>query len=397
MITDMAIVLFQRNYVLLSTLIAAVGLPILMAIAKKESYYTWLDLAPDAIRRGAVIGVIMGVFGYVALMASRLIAEAASPPVGAHALFWAYHLVPVYGAAVLFLPVLWGSESRLPEALSATFSAVSTVCAKLSNLLIPKFVKALYYSMRLSKCFGGKADHVRYDALRSLGKVRGLFAVARLSLALRDEDDGTRWRAAEVLGEMGDRRAVGPLVKSLSNTGDQIVFMKTAGALSKLGDRRAVKPLAGALEDENRRVRGIAARALGDLGDALAVGPLLKYLKHNEDEEALIALGKLGDERAVEGLVEILRGSEDEQRRRLVAELLFDFGRRDFSLVAKHWNAIKRRCRKSTHKDSHADHVDDHKVGSELIEAHGDSQNSAGYESIDIPADLRHRRRQEQP
>lgn len=80
---------------------------------------------------------------------------------------------------------------------------------------------------------------------------------------------------------------------------------RAADALWSIGDRRAVPDLLAALEDPSPKVAGFAASALGDLGDATAVLPLLELferLPDNRDEakaRVADALGKLGDPRAI--------------------------------------------------------------------------------------------------
>ncbi len=54
--------------------------------------------------------------------------------------------------------------------------------------------------------------------------------------------------------------------------------------LGKLGDKRAVLPLIEALKDEDEDVRKEAAEALGELEDKRAVVPLIEALK-DEDVE----------------------------------------------------------------------------------------------------------------
>jgi HEAT repeat protein len=49
--------------------------------------------------------------------------------------------------------------------------------------------------------------------------------------------------------------------------------------LGEIGDPRAVDPLIEALKDEYSRVRSSAARALGEIGDPKAVDPLTEALK----------------------------------------------------------------------------------------------------------------------
>ena len=90
-------------------------------------------------------------------------------------------------------------------------------------------------------------------------------------------DEGVRRHAAGALGKIGDARAVEPLIGVLSDD-DENVRWRAAEALGKIGDKRAVEPLIGVLGDEDEYVRSSAAEALGVIGDVRAVEPLIKAL-----------------------------------------------------------------------------------------------------------------------
>lgn len=100
--------------------------------------------------------------------------------------------------------------------------------------------------------------------------------------------------AATALGELGDSGAVGPLIHLLR---DRSAMLRGAAAhaLGKLGDRTAVEPLIARLRDRGTGrkdisvgpclfgmtapsssgwVRWNAIRALAELGDPRAIGPL---------------------------------------------------------------------------------------------------------------------------
>ncbi|MFW6107878.1 MAG: HEAT repeat domain-containing protein, partial [bacterium] len=64
----------------------------------------------------------------------------------------------------------------------------------------------------------------------------------------------------------------------LLKTGNDWARAVAAGSLGELGDRRAVGPLIKALVDRTVRVRVAAAASLARLGDARAVGPLTRRL-----------------------------------------------------------------------------------------------------------------------
>jgi HEAT repeat protein len=76
-----------------------------------------------------------------------------------------------------------------------------------------------------------------------------------------------RYGAALALGEIGNASAVGSLIGALKDENWEVRAM-AAEAIGKIGDARAVDPLTESLEDENERVREEASRALVKLRGA---------------------------------------------------------------------------------------------------------------------------------
>jgi HEAT repeat protein len=182
----------------------------------------------------------------------------------------------------------------------------------------------------------GDADQrVQRAAAAALGQLGDARAVEPLLSALRDApveplplrlgdaDSGVRHQAAEALGQLGDVRAVEPLIGLLGDAGSD-VQRAAAEALGRLGDVRAVEPLLRALGDEDSDVRQVAAEALGQLGDGRAVEPLLTALRDPDwsvRRAAAAALGQLGDARAVEPLLTALRDEDSDVRQAAEAAL----------------------------------------------------------------------------
>ena len=76
----------------------------------------------------------------------------------------------------------------------------------------------------------------------------------------------------------------------------------TLEALGQMGDAGAVAPLIAALKDDTSSVRQAAAEALGQIGDAGAVEPLIVVLRDASTgvrRAAVDALGRIGDPRAL--------------------------------------------------------------------------------------------------
>lgn len=86
-----------------------------------------------------------------------------------------------------------------------------------------------------------------------------------------------RKKAIRALGTIGDARAVKPLIKLLSPYNDDI-HNEAIEALGNIGDARAVDPLIKILEGWNFEIRRAAAEALGKIKDIRAVEPLIEAL-----------------------------------------------------------------------------------------------------------------------
>ncbi|MFB0544858.1 MAG: HEAT repeat domain-containing protein, partial [Asgard group archaeon] len=185
---------------------------------------------------------------------------------------------------------------------------------------------------------------IRDKAADLLWKMREI-AVEPLIKALKNKSWKIRDKAAEILGEIGDARAIEPLIQALEDTmkdedvdyGLDIWEVPTAKALTEIGEP-AVEPLIKALKDrgtiywvvekilidigeptvehlikalkdEDWSVRRSLARILGTIGDKRAVNPLIRALRDNHEDvrqEAAWALGELDDESAIRSLVHAL-------------------------------------------------------------------------------------------
>ncbi|NLN91456.1 MAG: HEAT repeat domain-containing protein, partial [candidate division WS1 bacterium] len=166
--------------------------------------------------------------------------------------------------------------------------------------------------------------------------------VDRLLPLMRSGSPLLRWECVWALGEIGDHRAVEPLIEALEDT-DSSVSEGAALALSKLGslavdrliealpsadpevrlavvwvlgvvrDQRAASYLAPLLGSADAAMRATAATALGRLRAPSAV-PLLVDLLRDQDEEvrgaAANALGLVADARAIGPLLELERFSQ---------------------------------------------------------------------------------------
>ena len=155
-----------------------------------------------------------------------------------------------------------------------------------------------------------EAKSVRQSGARALGQLGDKRAVEPLIATLRDRDPSVRLRAAEALGQLGDKRAVEALIVATIRNRDPSVRRRAADALGKLKAEQSVEPLINALQDDDPVVRLQAAEALGRLKDERAVEPLINALQDDDPAmrlQAAEALGRLRDERAVEPLIDALQ------------------------------------------------------------------------------------------
>jgi HEAT repeat protein len=183
----------------------------------------------------------------------------------------------------------------------------------------------------LIKALDHPDDRIRKDAAYALEFIGDIRAIDPLIARLGDTSHVVRLAAALTLALHGDRLTDEPelLMARLrsSHEGDMALEVLTAAlqdeaddvrqaaseALGRLGDARAVEPLVARLGDKHEKhgVRKAAGEALGRLGDAHAVEPLIAHLQDEwydaERTAAITALGQIGDARAVAPLMARLR------------------------------------------------------------------------------------------
>ena len=125
------------------------------------------------------------------------------------------------------------------------------------------------------------------------------------------------------------KRDVDGLIKALGYQKNADIRRAAAAALGKIGDASAVRPLIAALNDSDNDARQAAGEALVAIGPP-AVEPLVSALEDwRADADMHIAaawtLGQTGDSRAVEPLVAALH-DRDKDVRQAAAEALVEIG-----------------------------------------------------------------------
>jgi len=231
--------------------------------------------------------------------------------------------------------------------------------------------------------------HVRRTAAIALGRLEVQQAVEPLIQSLKDPDINLRVFAIGALGELGDSRAVphlralfpdkapavrrssflalsmindpaakNSIISALSERRDYRIRREAADILGDMDDRRTIPRLMNLLDDKNEYVRQAAARSLAKLGAQDAVDPLIERL---EDADLYVrlasirALGEIGDSKAIEPLLDrtLIRKEPLIRQRSLQALRLFQSdASRDLmlSIFSNHYNSEDVRERSKSEK-----------------------------------------------
>jgi HEAT repeat protein len=172
--------------------------------------------------------------------------------------------------------------------------------------------QAEYYINQLSD----PRSQVRLDASHALIQLGGP-TVAPLIDRASDNTDSLQYIAAQILGQIGDRRAK-PFLKTLIRDENRYVRERAVRALGQLDDPRVIPTLEEALfRDQVADVRGAAAWSLGNLRDTTAVAPLVRALEDTVApvrQKALTALQFLWTSQAEEATVKALRDPDGSVR-----------------------------------------------------------------------------------
>lgn len=195
------------------------------------------------------------------------------------------------------------------------------------------------------KLFRSEDPSERREAVEGLREGPENVAIPFLVTALMDQNPGVQQAAIEILVDIASPSVVSsviPLLRDelsaplrnmaveiLSRTGahdvesiarllmeeNSDVRRFAADILGVIGDKRSISPLITALKDENPNVRSSAANSLGMIGDRAAITPLIESLEIEKDEWVIFseieALGKVGDEAITGPLMQFLEGGSE--------------------------------------------------------------------------------------
>lgn len=142
------------------------------------------------------------------------------------------------------------------------------------------------------------------DSIVALGKS----AVPSLIEIAESGDPGEILSAVVALGKIKDKRAI-EVLSAIVQQQSPMLRCHAAEALGEIGDSKGLKALALALEDEDSNVRVNAASAMLKIPDERMAKPLIKALSDTDPQVrmcAAITLGNCGDKSAVPHLVKLL-------------------------------------------------------------------------------------------
>lgn len=161
-------------------------------------------------------------------------------------------------------------------------------------------------------------DRIRREqVIAALGNLRASQAAEPIARILADRSLQRRYVAAWALGEIGSPDAMPALIAALDDD-DPEVARYAVRALVRL-NRKVVPHLLAYLAEASPRGAAGAVRALGDIGDPMALDSLLIQAEGPNRPEAFLALGKLKDKRAETVLISGL--TDPQWRHRMFAAM----------------------------------------------------------------------------
>ena len=173
----------------------------------------------------------------------------------------------------------------------------------------PEAVEPLVTAMRDKR----EDSDVKLAAAEALGRIRDPSIVPTLCAQLEEVDEWASPRVAHVLVQFG-KDAVEPLLDAIRSSDSLNSRVWSTQVLGKIGDGKAVVPLIRRLHDRSEQMRLSVAAALGDIADNRALRPLVEVILRDPvaavRAQAAVALGRIGDDSALPLLVTALGDPE---------------------------------------------------------------------------------------
>jgi len=174
----------------------------------------------------------------------------------------------------------------------------------------------------IDKLDGEGQEEKRISCIKALGEIEDPAAINALINQLGHNSWFVRRAAGEALWQIGPA-AVGDLIRGLRSANVDVRYWASK-VLGEMQAKEAVDALVELLEDPEWSIRSGAAYSLGEIGDERAAETLLKYLEDPNEivrKNVVIALGQIGDAKAIRSSEQALE-DESEWVRRYAAETL---------------------------------------------------------------------------
>lgn len=148
-------------------------------------------------------------------------------------------------------------------------------------------------------------NHTIRDVLVKIGEP----SIDPLIESLSEINVDVKINSIKTLGDIGDEKAIDPLIDALNDYDDSFVRKYAAKALTQIDNERVIEPLIEAIDDDSFYVRRSVAKSLGILGDIRAVEPLCNCLKDQNATvriSAAVSLGYINSDDSVDDLIDCL-------------------------------------------------------------------------------------------
>jgi HEAT repeat protein len=156
---------------------------------------------------------------------------------------------------------------------------------------------------------------IRAKGCKNAGLMLNEAALPHLEQCLDDDNDDVRIEAAQAMLDIAGVDIIAPILMRLQ---EMSLWMQVRLSKSiLLYGEHAVTPLVSAMRSEHPAIQGFCVEMLGILGDVKAVPTLLEYIDYTVREvkhKSLIALGKIGDDRSIPVIRKFLESEDDQLR-----------------------------------------------------------------------------------
>jgi len=171
-------------------------------------------------------------------------------------------------------------------------------------------------------------ENVRYIAAKVLGTIGTKLSVEPLITALAEPSSLVRLQIVEALGKIGDPSCVKALVHFMEDESDPRVKATTIKIAGVLGNNELIPMIIMYLDDKDDRIRANAVEALDMLGDSSIVDIISPYLEDKNNRvkaNAAMTISKYNKEKSKDILIDMLE-SEDEWMRSSACFALGEIG-----------------------------------------------------------------------